>query len=79
VNPEKPYILRAHLLCAAWEIPLTETDERYFGKALAKRKDELTARGVLKERRNKWFLSASISYPAQGHQHPLHFRRKLRR
>jgi len=46
-------------------MPLTETDERYFGKALVKERDELTARGVLKERRSKWFLSASISYPAQ--------------
>jgi DEAD/DEAH box helicase domain-containing protein len=65
VNPSNPYILRAHLLCAAWEMPLTEADGSYFGPALAKERDELTARGVLKERRNKWYLSASISYPAQ--------------
>jgi DEAD/DEAH box helicase domain-containing protein len=65
VNPSNPYILRAHLLCAAWEMPLTEADEGYFGPALTKERDELSARGVLKERRNKWFLSASISYPAQ--------------
>jgi DEAD/DEAH box helicase domain-containing protein len=65
VNPDNPYILRAHLLCAAWEMPLTEVDEGYFGPALAKERDELVARGVLKERRNRWYLSASISYPAQ--------------
>ena len=65
VNPDNPYILRAHLLCAAWEMPLSETDEKYFGSALIKERDELSARGVLKERRNKWYLSASISYPAQ--------------
>jgi DEAD/DEAH box helicase domain-containing protein len=65
VNPDNPYILRAHLLCAAWEMPLTEADEAYFGSALVKERDELLARGVLKERRNKWYLSASISYPAQ--------------
>ena len=23
VNPDNPYILRAHLLCAAWELPLS--------------------------------------------------------
>jgi DEAD/DEAH box helicase domain-containing protein len=65
VNPDNPYILRAHLLCAAWEMPLTEADEGYFGPALTKERDELAARGVLKERRNKWYLSASISYPAK--------------
>jgi DEAD/DEAH box helicase domain-containing protein len=65
VNHDNPYILRAHLLCAAWEMPLTEADEGYFGSALVKERDELLARGVLKERRNKWYLSASISYPAQ--------------
>jgi DEAD/DEAH box helicase domain-containing protein len=65
VNPDNPYILRAHLLCAAWEMPLTEADEKYFGSALVKERDELIARGVMKERRNKWYLSASISYPAQ--------------
>jgi DEAD/DEAH box helicase domain-containing protein len=65
VNPTNPYILRAHLLCAAWEMPLTETDETYFGLALVKERDELFARGVLKERRNKWYLSANISYPAK--------------
>jgi DEAD/DEAH box helicase domain-containing protein len=65
VNPDNPYILRAHLLCAAWEMPLTEADGKYFGPALAKERDELSARGVLKERRNKWYLSAGISYPAQ--------------
>ncbi|MDD5287860.1 MAG: DEAD/DEAH box helicase, partial [Dehalococcoidales bacterium] len=65
VNPDNPYILRAHLLCAAWEMPLREADEKYFGPALSKERDELVARGVMKERRGKWYLSASISYPAR--------------
>ena len=65
VNPDNPYILRAHLLCAAWEMPLTTADEKYFGPALGRERDELVARGVLKERKGKWYLSASISYPAQ--------------
>jgi DEAD/DEAH box helicase domain-containing protein len=65
VNPNNPYILRAHLLCAAWEMPLTNADEKYFGSALSKEKDELVARGALNERRGKWYLAASISYPSQ--------------
>ena len=34
INPENPYILRAHLACAAWEMPLSEHDEIYFGAGL---------------------------------------------
>jgi DEAD/DEAH box helicase domain-containing protein len=30
VNPDNPYILRAHLVCAAWELPLTNLDEEFF-------------------------------------------------
>ena len=30
VNPDNPYILRAHLLCAAWEMPLTRSRRKIF-------------------------------------------------
>jgi len=32
LNPKNPYILAGHLLCAAKEIPLKASDEKYFGK-----------------------------------------------
>jgi DEAD/DEAH box helicase domain-containing protein len=66
VNPDNPYILRAHLLCAAWELPLTADDEEFFGSTLAKEKAELEEQGLLRERKGKWYLAPAIAYPAQG-------------
>jgi DEAD/DEAH box helicase domain-containing protein len=66
VNPDNPYILRAHLLCAAWELPLTSEDEEVFGSALAEERVGLEGQGLLKERRGKWYVSPAIAYPAQG-------------
>jgi len=65
VNPDNPYILRAHLLCAAWELPLS-SDEEIFGATFGQRKAELEALAVLRERRQRWYLSPRIAYPAQG-------------
>jgi len=65
VNPDNAYILGAHLLCAAWELPLS-SDEEIFGSTFRQRKAELEEQGVLKERRQRWYLSPRIAYPAQG-------------
>lgn len=66
VNPENPYILRAHLLCAAWERGLTESDAEYFGEAMHAEVRLLIDRGLLKERRGRWYLNTSVVYPAQS-------------
>jgi len=66
VNPDNHYILRGHLLCAAWELPLTGEDESYFGPLFTREREELEGEGLLRERRRKWYLSPSISYPAQA-------------
>ncbi|MCJ7605506.1 MAG: DEAD/DEAH box helicase, partial [Dehalococcoidales bacterium] len=66
VNPGNPYILRAHLLCAAWEKPLDNEDETYFGGEYVPEVDELVEKGELRERRGKWYIAPSISYPAQA-------------
>jgi DEAD/DEAH box helicase domain-containing protein len=63
VNPDNPYILKPHLLCAAWEKPLGDKEE-FFGdnsKMLA----ELEQEGMLRRRQEKWYPSPSITYPAQ--------------
>lgn len=65
VNLDNPYILRAHLLCAAWELPLS-SDEEIFGSTFRQRKAELDEQGVLRERRQRWYLSPRIAYPAQS-------------
>ncbi|MBI4304524.1 MAG: DEAD/DEAH box helicase [Chloroflexi bacterium] len=66
VNPENHYILRAHLLCAAWEQPLTDKDEGFFGPSYIQERAELERQGTLRERHRKWYLSPSIAYPAQA-------------
>jgi DEAD/DEAH box helicase domain-containing protein len=65
VNPDNPYILRAHLLCAAWEMPLS-SDEEIFGATFRQRRAELEEQGVLRERRQRWYLSPRVAYPAQS-------------
>jgi DEAD/DEAH box helicase domain-containing protein len=64
VNPDNPYITRAHLLCAAWESPLSSQDEEFFGPALDRETAELEKRGILRQRRNKWYLTPSIARPS---------------
>ncbi|MEE8419358.1 MAG: DEAD/DEAH box helicase, partial [Dehalococcoidales bacterium] len=68
VNPENRYILRGHLLCAAWELPLTGEDEHFFGPQYVPERTELEQQGLLREGRRvpKWYLSPTISYPAQA-------------
>jgi len=66
VNPANPYILRAHLLCAAWEMPLNAADERLFGPAMNQEIKVLAEQGLLKERNRRWYLSPAVTYPAQA-------------
>ena len=66
VNPDNPYILRAHLMCAAWELPLNSNDENFFGPTLSQQRAELAGQGILRERGGRWYLSPRIAYPAQG-------------
>ena len=65
INPENPYLLRAHLLCAAWESPLNGDDDEIFGATLSQERAELVRQGLLKERNGRWYLSPAIAYPAQ--------------
>ena len=66
VNPDNSYILRAHLLCAAWELPLSSDDEKFFGPLFAQEKTELEGQGMLREGNGRWYLSPAIAYPAQS-------------
>ncbi|GAH42544.1 unnamed protein product, partial [marine sediment metagenome] len=66
VNPDNPYILRAHLLCAAWEMPLDNNDDKFFGSALGQERVELERQGILRERNGRWYLSPTVAYPAQN-------------
>lgn len=65
INPNNPYILRAHLLCAAWELPLSRYDVAFFGNSLSKQLALMTEEGIIRERLRRYFLAPSISSPAQ--------------
>jgi DEAD/DEAH box helicase domain-containing protein len=65
VNPENPYISKAHLLCAAWEKPLEDSDIAFFSEEMKRQRQELAQEGSLRERRGRWYVAPSISYPAQ--------------
>jgi len=64
INPANPYIMKPHLLCAAWEKPLEDKDEEFFGESIAML-TELEQEGRLRKRHERWHPAPSISYPAQ--------------
>ncbi len=64
INVANPYILGSHLLCAAWEKPLTAEDEELFGAAVSRLEAELEQKGQLKSKNGKWYLTPSVHYPA---------------
>jgi len=65
INPDNPYILKPHLLCAAWEKPLDDKDKEFFGSDTDAAVAELEQEGKLRRRQEKWYLSPAITYPAQ--------------
>ena len=66
IDPSNRYVLKSHLLCAAWELPLTTSDDRYWGTGLEKALGELGESGLLRAREGKWYPTPSIAYPAEG-------------
>ncbi len=66
INPGNPYILKPHLLCAAWEMPLNHDDEELFGSEIGQAMTELEGQGMLRSRGGRCYLSPRVAYPAQG-------------
>jgi DEAD/DEAH box helicase domain-containing protein len=64
-NPENFNILKPHLLCAAWEQPLTDGDGMFFGGAFDRAISELEGDGKLRKSGGRWYLSPKIAHPAQ--------------
>jgi DEAD/DEAH box helicase domain-containing protein len=65
INPDNRYILKPHLLCAAWEKPLDNEDEKFFGPNTRTLLTELEREGRLRRRHERWYPAVSLSYPAQ--------------
>ena len=63
VDPENPYILAAHLRCAASEVALWSGDEALFGPRMREVAEALEGTGELVRRRDRWH-PRSRRYPA---------------
>ncbi len=62
-RPDNRFILGAHLLCAAFELPLEESDAHYFGAEMKPVLGVLTESGLL-DRRRRWYWREAGRYPA---------------
>lgn len=64
IDLDNPKILGRHLLCAAFEGPLSVDDRTYFGESFEVALHLLLSSGELKERKGKFYIAAP-GYPAQ--------------
>lgn len=64
LDPGNPYVLRGHLRCAAYEVPLASGDEDIFGCRFAHAVGDLVERGELEPRGGRWYYPSS-DYPAE--------------
>ncbi|MBI2859129.1 MAG: DEAD/DEAH box helicase [Chloroflexi bacterium] len=78
INSENPHVLKPHLLCAAWESPLTPADEEIFGEDFGAQSGELIEQGALVARESpprtrpagehssiRLHIAPTVDYPAQ--------------
>ena len=65
INPANPYVLKPHLLCAAWERPIDDMDRAFFDGDVDAALAELSREGKMRKWQTKWYLSPSLAYPAQ--------------
>ncbi len=65
IAPANPHILKPHLLCAAYDAPLTPRDEALFGEEMWPLLREMERQGLLRESRRRWFPSTGAAYPAE--------------
>lgn len=63
IDPENSFILAAHLLCAAYELPLGEGDEALFGRKMPAILEILGDAGYI-TRRQRWYWVDPELYPA---------------
>jgi len=65
IDPENLHVLTMHLLCAAYERPLIDDDERLFGTSFSRALAHLATKGQLEYRNDRWYYPYR-DYPAQG-------------
>ncbi len=65
INPANPYVLEPHLLCAAWERPLEREEVLVLSQVAPGVVERLSSKGLLRERRGRYYPDVSVDYPAQ--------------
>ena len=65
ISPGNPHIMKPHLLCAAYESPLSMADTEFFGHELLWYADELAEDEYIHVRADRWHLTPEVDYPAQ--------------
>ena len=65
ISPTNPYVLKPHLLCAAYEASLSPEDGKLFGVDVTSEAAELESDGFLTSANGRWHLSPDFDYPAQ--------------
>ena len=64
LDPHSPEIYTEHVLCAAHEAPLSQSDEPFLGSEWRARAEALTAEGHLRERGEAFVPRRADDYPA---------------
>ncbi len=57
IDPYNPFITAAHLSCAAYEIPLSDCDEKYFGPLTKDLMKILEDENYIKKIQDRWYWS----------------------
>ena len=66
IDPGNRYVMKSHLLCAAWESPLMAGDDRYWGEPLRDALTSMEESRLLRSREGRWYPTPAIAYPAEG-------------
>jgi len=65
ISPNNAHILKPQLLCAAYEAPLTASDDNFFDTDISEHIEALVNDGLLHNRNGRWHLKPEVTYPAQ--------------
>jgi DEAD/DEAH box helicase domain-containing protein len=66
INPGNSYIIKSHLLAAAWEHPLNRADIPIFGEWFESELAELEEQDLLRKKRGRWYISPQLASPTEG-------------
>lgn len=65
ISPTNPFVLKPHLMCAAYEAPLTLEDADLFDTDITVQADELIEDGFFHKSGDRWHLEPEVDYPAE--------------